>query len=925
MYRQIIMHPDHRHLQKIIWRDSPDHDFSTYQLNTVTYGTRAAPYLAIKCIQQLALENKHQFPDACKTILKDMYVDDLLSGLNDLMELKSRCQDIYTILKSANFILRKWNSNNNDVISNFSNSTIENSVLNIGDQTGCSTLGIQWINTSDMLKYKIRDLSSDNNITKRYILSIIAQIYDPLGLLRPAIILIKILIQELWSLHIPWDSSIPLDLKNKWLQFQHELTTLNSLHIPRNVIPQGFTVVDVHCFCDASNKAYASCIYVRSMDSNENYQVHLLCSKTKVAPLKVLTIPKLELSACLLGAQLMHSVSNALQLNVPVIFWSDSQVALWWIQTEPSLLQVFVGNRVAKIQSLTNPQSWKYVNTKNNPADIASRGIMPSSLFNNDLWFFGPQFLYLPESEWPSTQVGTPTADLPELRKNVKSLNIIHVNNDLFLKFSSITKLRRIIALCKRFAYNIKNKLNKRSGPIIPIELDDASKTLVKVAQQDSFPSELAMLQKEGFIKSNNRLSSLSLFLDDNHIIRVGGRLKNTYLPYNVKHPILLSSKHPLTKLIFQHKHAQLLHPGPQLLLSSIRQFYWPVGGTALAKKVVRQCTVCFKAKPTFYQCPMSSLPNSRIKPKLPFDVTGLDFAGPFMILNKKGRGAHLQKVYLAIFVCFCTKAIHIEIVTDLTTENFLAAFRRFISRRGIPSEVYTDNGSTFVGAHNQLKELGHFLYKRQDSIVDSVSEFNIKWHFIPPYTPNHGGLWEAAVKSTKFHLKRVLVNSNVTYEEFFTLVVQIEGILNSRPLVAMSSDPNDLTSITPSHFLIGRPMTALPDVNLTITPMYRLTRLRHVQKLYQQFWQQFSKHYLSQLHQQYKWKDGPVKATVNSLVLLKHDHMAPVKWPIGRIIKLYYGTDGVPRTADVKTSKGVITRSIRHLCPLPVQEDLDN
>nr|CAI5837829.1 unnamed protein product [Callosobruchus analis] len=332
-------------------------------------------------------------------------------------------------------ISQKWNSNNNDVISNFSNSTIENSVLNIGDQTGCSTLGIQWINTSDMLKYKIRDLSSDNNITKRYVLLIIAQIYDPLGLLSPAIILIKILIQELWSLHIPWDSSIPLDLKNKWLQFQHELTTLNSLHIPRNVIPQGFTVVDVHCFCDASNKAYASCIYVRSMDSNENYQVHLLCSKTKVAPLKVLTIPKLELSACLLGAQLMHSVSNALQLNVPVIFWSDSQVALWWIQTESSLLQVFVGNRVAKIQSLTSPQSWKY--------------------------FLGPQFLYLPESEWPSTQVGTPTADLPELRKNVKSLNIIHVNNDLFLKFSSITKLRRIIALCKRFAYNIKNKLNK--------------------------------------------------------------------------------------------------------------------------------------------------------------------------------------------------------------------------------------------------------------------------------------------------------------------------------------------------------------------------------------------------------------------------------------------------------------------------------
>nr|CAI5863145.1 unnamed protein product [Callosobruchus analis] len=389
-----------------------------------------------------------------------MYVDDLLSGSNDLMELKNRCKDIYTILESANFILRKWKSNDSDVISNFSNSAIENSILNIGDQTSCSTLGIQWINTCDVLKYKIRNLSSDNNITKRYMLSIIAQIYDPLGLLI------------LWSLHIPWDSSIPSDLKNKWIQFQQELMALNSLHIPRNVIPHGFTLVDVHCFCDASNKAYASCIYVRSMDSNENYQVHLLCSKTKVAPLKVLTIPKLELSAFLLGAQLMNSVSNALNLKVPVIYWSDSQVALWWIQTEPSLLQVFVGNRVAKIQSLTSPESWKYVNTKNNPADIASRGVMPSSLFNNDLWFIGPLFLYLPASEWPFTQVGTPTTDLPELRKNIKSLNIIHVNNnDVFLKFSSITKLRRIVALCKRFVYNIKNKLNKKSGPIISAEL----------------------------------------------------------------------------------------------------------------------------------------------------------------------------------------------------------------------------------------------------------------------------------------------------------------------------------------------------------------------------------------------------------------------------------------------------------------------
>lgn len=187
----------------------------------------------------------------------------------------------------------------------------------------------------------------------------------------------------------------------------------------------------------------------------------------------------------------------------------------------------------------------------------------------------------------------------------------------------------------------------------------------------------------------------------------------------------------------------------------------------------------------------------------------------------------------------------------------------------------------------------------------------------------NHRGLWEAAVKSTKHHLKRALINRNVTFEELNTLIIQVEGILNSRPLFAMSNDPNDLNSITPSHFLIGRATTHLPEPDLTQSQ--RLTRFQHIQRLYQQFWNQFSKNYVSQLHHQYKWRCSPPDVKPLMLVLIQNDKQPPCRWKVGRIIRIFSGKDNVIRTAEVKTSNGTIIRSIRHLCPFPCQDDVLN
>ncbi|XP_057671162.1 uncharacterized protein LOC130902897 [Diorhabda carinulata] len=453
----------------------------------------------------------NQYPKACETILKDMYVDDLLTGSNDLIELQKLCKDIYDVLSSANFILRKWISNIFQVVCGFKDNNISNAILDIGDKESCKTLGIQWDNKNDILKYTIKQFTHRNTITKRHILSIIAQIYDPLGLLSPSIVIAKLIIQKLWSLHIRWDEPIPQDIEQTWYRFQNELGRLNQLSIPRNAIYLNYVLTDVHCFCDASRDAYSCCIYLRSVDDSGNYNVQLLCAKTKVSPLKTITIPKLELCACLLGAQLVNTVVNALNLkNIHYCLWSDSQVALCWINTEPNLLQTFVANRVSKIQSLTNIENWRYVSTKENPADLAYRCIMPKMLMSSAIWWKGPQFLLLQSSDWPITNFSISKHDLPELRKS-KTILVISQHTkicDLFTKFSCLQRLKRVTAYCMRFINNARKSDTKVIGPLSVEELENTNTILIKLSQMESFSEELELLRKTKQLDAKHKFAS---------------------------------------------------------------------------------------------------------------------------------------------------------------------------------------------------------------------------------------------------------------------------------------------------------------------------------------------------------------------------------------------------------------------------------
>lgn len=313
-------------------------------------------------------------------------------------------------------------------------------------------------------------------------------------------------------------------------------------------------------------------------------------------------------------------------------------------------------------------------------------------------------------------------------------------------------------------------------------------------------------------------------------------------------------------------------------------------------------------------------LPDVRINETSIFTNVGVDYAGPFLIKDRLTRGAKEIKLYLCLFICLCTKAIHLEMVTDLTTGAFLASVNRFIGRRGKPASIWSDNATNFVGAKREIRDLYEFLGNNKDIIADARSSDMIKWQFIPARSPNFGGIWEAGIKSAKFHFKRIVGNASLNFEEFNTIIIQIESILNSRPLTPLSHDPTDLNALTPGHFLIGKALTSLPYPDVSHISETRMDKYQRLQSIVQNFWQRWRKEYLSELQVHTKWKHSGTKVLkVGTLVLIHDEKVLPLLWKLGRITRLYPGSDEIVRVVDVQTCAGEIQRPVRKVCALPI------
>ncbi|XP_055527342.1 uncharacterized protein LOC129719960 [Wyeomyia smithii] len=419
-------------------------------------------------------------------------------------------------------------------------------------------------------------------------------------------------------------------------------------------------------------------------------------------------------------------------------------------------------------------------------------------------------------------------------------------NNWYFSQFVDYMTLIRRTTYCQRFIRNHRSKYQRgefEAGSLTSLnttELRKAEFTVIRLVQQEVFGKEFHALTHNRPVHRQSALRWFHPGLSIDGVIRIGGRLGKSQESEEAKHPMVLPARHHVTKLLLRPYHLRLLDAGPQLLLNSVRQRFWPLGGRSVAKQIVHQCIRSCRLKATPMRQFMAELPASRVTVARAFSTTGVDYFGPVHI--RPGYRRTAEKAYVSVFVCFVTKAVHLELVGNQSTACFIQALRRFVARRGLCSTLHSDNGTNFVGARNQLKDLMANLRSKQhhEDVARECAKLNIQWHFIPPGAPHFGGLWEAAVRSSKYHLLRVLGETPVYFEDMLTTLAQVEACLNFRPLTQLTDRPNDLKPLTPGHFLVGGSLQAVLDNNFVDIPTNRLHHWQAVQKKVQEFWKRW-------------------------------------------------------------------------------------
>lgn len=791
MYRQVKVTESDSDFQRILWRDETG-SLQHYRLLRITFGTASAPYLAVRALQQLAHDEGEDLKAASERVLRDFYMDDLMTGCQTVEEGLKIYKEINEMMIRGGFELQKWVSSDGDLLERMGKVKGEQEgKLEIGSEKESEkvmkVLGLTWNNATDEFEYSVQLPPLSTPVTKRKVISDISRLFDPLGWIAPTIIMAKIFIQKLWVSGIDWDQELPSHLLQEWITYRDDLSQLTDFRIPRWIhTKEDDESVELHGFCDASNNAIAAVVYTRTTDKDGEVHVNMVTSKTKVSPIKQVSIPRLELCGAQLLAKLLMEVSQTLNISKNHIHaWTDSSVVLAWLSSHPSRWKTFVANRVSEILTVMDRSQWSHVRSKDNPADCASRGVKASDCSSLSLWKEGPSWLKNEVTYSPLDQ-GSQEISLEERAKKVSCATTCDDEGDeLFDRFSSLRKLIRVIAFCRRF-FQLTHSQIKPKFPVYltSTELQSALNVCITQCQHRHFKDEIDGIAKTGTVNKKSKLASFNPFIDKNSILRVGGRLQKADISENMKHPILVPRKSHLADLIVADAHEKTLHGGPQLMLNYIRSKYWILDAKNLVKCHVRKCVVCLRHSSRTNHPIMGQLPEARVTACRPFSQSGVDYAGPIAIRTTKGRGHRSTKGYICLFICMATRAIHLEAVSDMTSEGFLAAFKRFVARRGHCANLWSDNGSNFVGAARELKEL---LVEESSGVAVEIADWlatnGTTWHRIPPYTPNFGGLWEAGIKSTKHHLKRVIGTSTLTFEEITTVLSQIEACLNSRPL----------------------------------------------------------------------------------------------------------------------------------------------
>ena len=863
MFLRIKIRSEDQSALRFLWRDSPSEPVNVYAMSSLIFGANCSPFIAQYIKNKNAIQYVSTMPSAVNAICQQHFMDDYIDSLpNETMAIELIKQIIF-IHQQGGFHICNWASNSETVLNNLPKNIISSSAVNLTidkEHTSERTLGLLWYPGDDTLRFDLSFkkiphdiISGKQRPTKREMLQIIMSVFDVYGFLSPFTINGKIMLQDTWRSKINWDEYITDEVNQKWHNWLKQLKVVSSISLPRcyqsasstwqqvklasstcqqvkwasstcQQVSSGtsgihgsqsgihssqyketpdlnkesliYKNLELHIFCDASTKAMCAVAYWRWF-SNGQVMVAFVASKSRVAPLKSVTVPRLELQAALLGARLAKTIIENHNITpCRRVFWCDSTTVLHWINNNTRSYKTYEANRLAEIDEITKSYEWRYIPTDVNVADIATRENYDCTSLQKE-WFSGPQFLYMDEVDWPQCPIKF-NYDQDELEL-VNIIQNLPKNTELpvpeVTRFSSWLRLLRATAAVLKFI----NKCRKFTVDESTI-LTDAEHMLILKSQQDTFKEEIINLKNNKNIDKKSRILTLSPYLDENGLLRVGGRIDAARnVEFELKRPVILDGRDYLTKLIVRYYHSSFLHGNQETVVNELRQKYWILRIRPTVKEIASKCMFCRirKAKPVPPR--MGDLPEARVTHhQRPFTFCGLDLFGPMEVTVTR----HKEKRYGVLFTCLTVRAIHIEIVNTLTSDSLIMALRRMAARRGWPLNLYSDNGTNLRGADTELKLSIQAL--DVEKLKGEALNKGTTWNFIPPASPHWGGAWERLIRSVKVSLKVILHQRAPKEETLITLLAEVENIVNSRPLSHVSVDPHSMESLTPNHFLLG-------------------------------------------------------------------------------------------------------------------------
>ncbi|XP_033759513.1 uncharacterized protein LOC117341759 [Pecten maximus] len=908
MFYRFLVKEEHRDYLRFLWyqNNDPTQELIDYRMKAHVFGNSPSPTVAMFSLCKSA---EGADDDVKDFVEHDFYVDDAILSrptADEAIDLIKRTQKV--LRDNGNIRLHKITSNSAEVMNSFPEEDrcqglksldLEEDVLPIQH-----SLGMSWDLNKDIFKFDVNVIEKTG--TRRNMLSALNSIFDPIGFISPVTIHGRILLRELTT-GTAWDEIISDEQQERWNAWTSSLQHLGDVQIPRMCVPISLTTaksVQLHIYSDASEKAIAAVAYVTSKDDNETHTGFVM-GKAKLAPSQGHSIPRLELCAAVLAVEVGETLSDALGIPLETIrYHSDSKVVLGYIYNKTRRFYNYVANRVERILQSTRSDQWSYVSTNKNPADQATRTSVTADKLDLSMWLQGPNPV-CEDSETEKTLID-PDIDKevrPEVVITSRKTSVEKNFSERFNKFSSWQRLSSGIAALKRAI---------RTSPTKPQILCDkidmlrqSQEFIIGQVQRESYHEEMSCLKDGKPINANSSIRNLNPFLDYKGLLRVGGRLNKAELPVEETNPWILPGKSHVSRLIVLHYHESVCHQGRNITEGALRSNgFWIVGAKRLVSSIIHHCVKCRKLRGSVEIQQMADLPADRLQPGPPFTSVGVDAFGPWSVVTRKTRGgAANSKRWGILFTCLTSRAIHVEVVEEMSSSSFINALRRFVALRGNVREFRSDRGTNFIGATDSL----HIdAINVTDSPVNKyLYNSGVVWKFNAPHSSHMGGVWERMIGLVRRILDSMLLGAAskcLTHEVLVTFMAEVCAIVNSRPVGPISTDPESPEILSPAVLLnqkVGQ-SDQISSVSVCEKDFYK-SHCKRVQLLSDVFWKKWHDGYLQSLQQRRKWTNARPNVRVGDVILLKDKGLPRNEWSLGLV------QNAIPSECDGKVRKAEV------------------